>query len=54
LTVDGKPRERVYVACDRCRTRKLRCDGAQPACFNCQKVAHTGVECRYDPAPKRR
>ncbi|KAI0832017.1 hypothetical protein BC628DRAFT_1336154 [Trametes gibbosa] len=54
LTVDGKPRARVFVACDRCRIRKLRCDGAKPMCHFCQKVAHTGVECRYDPTPKRR
>ncbi|OSD04886.1 hypothetical protein PYCCODRAFT_1465840 [Trametes coccinea BRFM310] len=54
LTTDGKPRARVFVACDRCRVRKLRCDGAKPVCYNCQKVAHTGVECVYDPAPKRR
>ncbi|KAJ8473100.1 hypothetical protein ONZ51_g8085 [Trametes cubensis] len=54
LTVEGRPRERVFVACDRCRVRKLRCDGAKPACHNCQKAAQTGAECRYDPAPKRR
>ncbi|KAI0630623.1 hypothetical protein C8Q77DRAFT_1219541 [Trametes polyzona] len=53
-TVDGKPRARVFVACDRCRVRKLRCDGAKPMCYYCQKVAHTGVECHYDPNPKRR
>ncbi|RPD69868.1 hypothetical protein L226DRAFT_575336 [Lentinus tigrinus ALCF2SS1-7] len=52
LTVEGKPRERVFVACDRCRVRKLRCDGAKPSCFNCQRVA--GVKCFYDPTPKRR
>lgn len=72
LTVDGKPRARVFVACDRwcvlpfsyvlphstyahdarpSRTRKLRCDGAKPVCYHCQKA---GVECRYDPTPKRR
>ncbi|OJT03420.1 hypothetical protein TRAPUB_5983 [Trametes pubescens] len=50
-TVDGRPRARVFVACDRCRTRKLRCDGAKPACYYCQKA---GTECRYDPTPKRR
>ncbi|CDO69667.1 hypothetical protein BN946_scf184851.g55 [Trametes cinnabarina] len=54
LTVDGKPRARVFVACDRCRVRKLRCDGAKPACYNCQKVAHTDVQCIYDREPKRR
>ncbi|KAI0640744.1 hypothetical protein C8Q79DRAFT_438191 [Trametes meyenii] len=50
-TVDGRPRVRVFVACDRCRHRKLRCDGARPVCFNCQKAA---AMCQYDPTPKRR
>ncbi|KAM5544301.1 hypothetical protein V8D89_001961 [Ganoderma adspersum] len=54
LTVDGKPRERVYVACDRCRLRKLRCDGGQPSCFNCERVADQGVFCCYETAPRRR
>ncbi|PIL25346.1 transcription factor [Ganoderma sinense ZZ0214-1] len=54
LTVDGKPRERVYVACDRCRLRKLRCDGGQPSCFNCERVADQGVFCCYESAPRRR
>ncbi|KAH9926261.1 uncharacterized protein BXZ73DRAFT_90940 [Epithele typhae] len=52
LTVDGKPRERVYVACNRCRVRKLRCDGAKPACLNCQRVE--GEVCVYPDQPKRR
>ncbi|KAI0766646.1 hypothetical protein BD413DRAFT_480886 [Trametes elegans] len=54
LTIEGKPRARVYVACDRCRVRKLRCDGAKPACYNCERAAHMGAECQYDSEPKRR
>ncbi|KAH9939777.1 uncharacterized protein BXZ73DRAFT_75944 [Epithele typhae] len=52
LTVDGKPRERVYVACNRCRVRKLRCDGAKPACLNCQRLE--GEACVYPDQPRRR
>ncbi|KAI1786833.1 hypothetical protein LXA43DRAFT_1168655 [Ganoderma leucocontextum] len=54
LTVKGKPRARVYVACRECRNRKVRCDGAKPVCFNCSKRDPTVEACDYDPAPKRR
>ncbi|KAI1788175.1 hypothetical protein LXA43DRAFT_1161692 [Ganoderma leucocontextum] len=54
FTMQGTPRERIAVACDRCRVRKMKCDGAQPACSNCQRAAHQGVECRYEPQPGRR
>ncbi|KAI5983465.1 hypothetical protein EDD15DRAFT_2178951 [Pisolithus albus] len=54
LTTQGKPRARVYVACVQCRTRKIRCDGAKPACHNCVRRAKPDDECAYDTAPKRR
>lgn len=54
LTTQGKPRARVYVACVQCRTRKIRCDGAKPACHNCVRRAKADDECTYDTAPKRR
>ncbi|RDB17928.1 hypothetical protein Hypma_000681 [Hypsizygus marmoreus] len=53
-TTQGKPRARVYVACLQCRTRKIRCDGAKPICYNCSKRATASSECNYDPIPKRR
>ncbi|KAG6844662.1 hypothetical protein H0H87_005030 [Tephrocybe sp. NHM501043] len=53
-TTQGKPRARVYVACVQCRARKIRCDGAKPACHNCSKRATGSGECNYDPIPKRR
>ncbi|KZS93733.1 hypothetical protein SISNIDRAFT_67184 [Sistotremastrum niveocremeum HHB9708] len=31
--------------------RKLRCDGNRPTCHTCEKK---GVECQWDPAPRRR
>ncbi|KAG5639438.1 hypothetical protein H0H81_002309 [Sphagnurus paluster] len=52
-TTQGKPRARVYVACLQCRSRKIRCDGAKPECYNCSKRT-AGTECNYDPIPKRR
>jgi hypothetical protein len=35
---------RVALACQRCKNRKQRCDGAQPACLACSK---TGNQCLY-------
>ena len=32
----------------------MKCDGAQPACSNCQRAAHQGVECHYESEPGRR
>ncbi|TRM64026.1 hypothetical protein BD626DRAFT_568626 [Schizophyllum amplum] len=52
LTTRGKPRARVYVACQQCRNRKIRCDGAKPACHNCTVKGVS--ECNYDPIPRRR
>ncbi|PIL25362.1 transcription factor [Ganoderma sinense ZZ0214-1] len=54
FTLQGAPRERIAIACDRCRARKMKCDGALPACSNCQRAAHQGVECHYEPEPGRR
>ncbi|KAH9924623.1 uncharacterized protein BXZ73DRAFT_91217 [Epithele typhae] len=54
LTARGKPRARVYVACNQCRLRKTRCDGAKPVCFNCRKRPPEDGECNYEEQPKRR
>ncbi|KAH8113570.1 hypothetical protein DFH11DRAFT_1510242 [Phellopilus nigrolimitatus] len=51
-TTHGKQRERVYVACQQCRSRKIRCDGAKPMCFNCRQRG-TGA-CNFDAVPRRR
>ncbi|KAF8908985.1 hypothetical protein CPB84DRAFT_1843323 [Gymnopilus junonius] len=53
-TTQGKPRARVYVACQQCRNRKIRCDGAKPVCHNCGRRTNGNSECNYDPVPKRR
>ena len=36
------------------RVRKLRCDGAQPTCYNCNKARDKGVKCAYPSAPPKR
>ncbi len=47
------PQRCAHLLC-RSRSRKVRCDGAKPACYNCQR-RHPGVQaCDYDAAPKRR
>ncbi|KAI6042686.1 hypothetical protein EDC04DRAFT_2657841 [Pisolithus marmoratus] len=42
---------KIYVACDFCRGRKLRCDGTRPSCSNC---ATRSLECKYQDHPRRR
>ncbi|EEP76577.1 predicted protein [Uncinocarpus reesii 1704] len=47
----GRRRKRVSRACDRCRSKKDRCDGRRPACLACQS---SGSICSYDPSAKKR
>ncbi|QSZ32272.1 hypothetical protein DSL72_001846 [Monilinia vaccinii-corymbosi] len=44
-------RKRVSQACDKCRSRKDRCDGERPSCSTC--LAH-GRTCSYDANVKKR
>ncbi|RAL06866.1 putative C6 transcription factor [Aspergillus homomorphus CBS 101889] len=44
-------RKRVSRACDRCRSKKDKCDGLRPACSACQA---SGQTCSYDPHAKKR
>ncbi|KAK2741780.1 hypothetical protein FQN57_005524 [Myotisia sp. PD_48] len=47
----GRRRKRVSRACDRCRSKKDRCDGVRPTCLACQT---SGSVCSYDPTAKKR
>ncbi|KAI9050527.1 hypothetical protein LZ554_005688 [Drepanopeziza brunnea f. sp. 'monogermtubi'] len=47
----GGPRKRVSQACDRCRSRKDKCDGKKPTCSTCTA---NGRECSYDANVKKR
>ena len=38
------PRKRASIACEICRVRKTRCDGAKPSCVSCINL---GVVCSY-------
>jgi hypothetical protein len=50
---DGKSPRRI--ACVLCRKRKLRCDGARPACGTCKRLVHdcAYAEVRKKSGPKR-
>ncbi|EEA28237.1 hypothetical protein TMatcc_003440 [Talaromyces marneffei ATCC 18224] len=45
------PRKHVTTACVPCRESKIRCDGAQPNCLNCQKKERI---CRYQHGDDKR
>ncbi|KAF8625311.1 hypothetical protein AX15_005441 [Amanita polypyramis BW_CC] len=50
----SKPRKEisnVVIACNQCRSRKIRCDSKRPTCSNCARRSNT---CVYDAVPKRR
>lgn len=40
-----------FVACTKCRHRKIKCGGQRPVCENCEKK---GLKCVYDVVVKRR
>ncbi|KAF8903133.1 hypothetical protein CPB84DRAFT_1774940, partial [Gymnopilus junonius] len=42
---------KTAVACNFCRGRKLRCNGAKPSCYNCTVRK---FECEYVPIQRRR
>ncbi|KAJ1777990.1 hypothetical protein LPJ54_002018 [Coemansia sp. RSA 1824] len=44
-------RQRISRACDRCRHKKVKCDGRRPICTHCEAV---GGSCTYLDATKKR
>ncbi|KAI3607634.1 gtp binding protein [Moniliophthora roreri] len=51
-TANNKQRtKKITVACNFCRSRKLKCDGGRPACGQCVKRTNP---CDYQPQNKRR
>ncbi|KAI1276572.1 hypothetical protein F5Y07DRAFT_399308 [Xylaria sp. FL0933] len=46
-----EPPARIFIACNRCKARKRKCDGGTPKCSNC--AAHD-AECDYAPVRKTR
>ncbi|KAF2470098.1 transcriptional activator protein-like protein acu-15 [Lindgomyces ingoldianus] len=51
IKVGSNAQTRIAQACDRCRSKKIRCDGIRPSCTQCVNV---GFECKTSDKLSRR
>ncbi len=51
IKVGNSAQSRIAQACDRCRSKKIRCDGIRPCCTQC---ANVGFECKTSDKLSRR
>ena len=51
IKVGSASQTRIAQACDRCRSKKIRCDGNRPCCTQC---ANVGFECKTSDKLSRR
>jgi hypothetical protein len=51
IKVGTSSQSRIAQACDRCRSKKIRCDGIRPTCSQCSTV---GFECKTSDKLSRR
>ncbi|KAI0472621.1 fungal-specific transcription factor domain-containing protein [Xylariaceae sp. FL0804] len=51
IKVGTSSQSRIAQACDRCRSKKIRCDGIRPTCSQCTSV---GFECKTSDKLSRR
>ncbi len=51
IKVGTSAQSRIAQACDRCRSKKIRCDGITPYCSQC---ANVGFECKTSDKLSRR
>lgn len=51
IRVGTSAQSRIAQACDRCRSKKIRCDGVRPCCSQCATV---GFECKTSDKLSRR
>src|ERR1700759_5472224 len=51
IRVGSSAQSRIAQACDRCRSKKIRCDGVRPVCTQCSNV---GFECKTSDKLSRR
>ena len=51
IRVGSSASSRIAQACDRCRSKKIRCDGVRPTCTQCSNV---GFECKTSDKLSRR
>lgn len=48
--IERQKQNRVTVACDNCRQRKIRCDAGKPVCKRCNEL---GSKCEYTPSERQ-
>jgi hypothetical protein len=46
-------RQKVAIACDPCRIRKIKCNGIQPVCEPCSKKRSNALQCTWATASDR-
>ena len=51
IKIGTNSQSRIAQACDRCRSKKIRCDGITPCCSQC---ANVGFECKTSDKLSRR
>ena len=51
IKVGNGSEDRIAQACDRCRSKKIKCDGIRPCCSQC---ANAGLECKTSDVLSRR
>lgn len=51
IQVGKSSQARIAQACDRCRSKKIKCDGVSPVCSQCHSV---GFECKTSDKLSRR
>ncbi|QIW95548.1 hypothetical protein AMS68_001066 [Peltaster fructicola] len=51
IKIGSNAQTRIAQACDRCRSKKIRCDGIRPCCTQC---ANVGFECKTSDKLSRR
>ncbi|KAL4869763.1 hypothetical protein BDV12DRAFT_72067 [Aspergillus spectabilis] len=51
IKIGNTAQSRIAQACDRCRSKKIRCDGVRPCCTQCSSV---GFECKTSDKLSRR
>ncbi|KAE9972120.1 hypothetical protein EG327_009588 [Venturia inaequalis] len=51
IKIGQNTQTRIAQACDRCRSKKIRCDGIRPSCSQCTNV---GFECKTSDKLSRR
>lgn len=51
IRVGNSAQSRIAQACDRCRSKKIRCNGIRPQCTQC---ANVGFECKTSDKLSRR